>query len=130
MSSSPLYTLTTLIILVAILLTGCRSEQGVLRELAPDAPAAEYTLQVPEGYQVRTVGFGATYTTSVSGGERIGELVFPVSGSSAQQPYVHIHATEQATGQDVLLVYGDIRRRVLPIAIIRLERGGPLQTSG
>jgi hypothetical protein len=130
MPSSSLYSLITLIILATLLQTGCRSEQGVLRELAPDAPAAAYTLQVPEGYEVRSVGFGATYTTSVSGGGGIGEFVLPVSGSSSQQPYVHIHALELATGLDVLLVYGDVRRRALPVAIIRLAPGGTLRTAG
>jgi hypothetical protein len=118
------------LLLLTIGLTGCRPERALLRDLGPDAPMAEYTVQVPEGYEVRSVGFGAGYDTSVSGGGYPGGLSLPVSGSSSQRPYLHVYAVEQATGQEVLLLYGDIRRRVEPVVIIRLVPGGPLRVGG
>jgi hypothetical protein len=117
------------VLLIALPLAGC-AEHPMLRNLPPDAPVAEYTVQIPEGYEVRSVGFGAAYDTSVSGGGGIGTLALPVSGSSSQQPYVHVHVVERATGQHVLLVYADIRRRTEPVALIRLEPGESLRLKG
>lgn len=113
--------------LATLALAGCHTERAILRNLDPDAPAAEYTIRIPDGYDVRSAGFGAAYATSVSGGVDVNGISQPVSGSSYQQPYVHVYAVERATGQEVLLVFGDMRRRADPVAIVRLERGGALR---
>lgn len=114
-----------MVVACALALGACRGERAILQDLPPDAPAAEFTLRVPDGYEIRSIGFGAAYATDVSGGGSAGEVVIPVSGSSTQKAYVHVYAVERATGQDVLLVYADIRRRPDPVAIVRIERGGP-----
>ena len=105
-------------LVACVALGGCRGNRDVLRPLPAGAPAVEYSVQIPAGYEVRSAGFGAAYTTSVSGGG--GDV--PVSGSSAQDAYLSVYAVERATGQEVVLVYGDIRRRPDPVAIIRLQR--------
>lgn len=106
--------------LALALLAGCaRGVPDVLQVPGPYEVPREYTLQIPAGYDVRSASFGASYATSVSGG--VGDAA--VTGSSTQDAFVSVYAVERATGQEVLLVYGDIRRRAEPVAIIRLARG-------
>ncbi len=105
-------------------LTGCRSQEAVLRSLPPDAPPIEYSLRIPEGYDVRSAGFGATYKPGDAGnGYLVGPLFLSTDGSAQQQSFVHVFAVERATGQEVLLVYGGDGQRADPLLIYRLERG-------
>ena len=103
--------LSLLLTVLVVALSGCRQSRPLLRTLPAGATALEAAIEIPDGYDVRTAGFGASYNTHVSGG----------SGSSTQQPYVYVHAVERATGQNVLLVYGDIRRRAEPVLIVRMQ---------
>ena len=110
-----------LFLLAAVVVAGCsRGIPEVLQVPGPYEVPREYTVQIPDGYDVRSATFGTSYAASVSGGA--GDTA--VTGSSTQDAYVSVFAVERATGQEVVLVYGDIRRRAEPVAIIRLARGG------
>ena len=111
----------SLLLVACAALGGCRANRDVLRPLPAGAPAAEYGVEIPAGYDVHSAGFGASYRTSVDGGAGGA----PVMGSSAQNAYLSVYATERATGQEVVLVYGDIRTRAEPVAIIRLRHAQP-----
>lgn len=94
-------------------LFGCRGTSPLPISLERHAgPPREYRIEIPDGFEVRSAGFGASYEASGNA----------TSVSSWQYPYVHVFATEQATGQPVLLVYGDLRRQPTPVAIVRLDR--------
>ena len=95
-------------------LAGCRGSREVLPRLSPGAPPLEYTLDVPAGFDVVRTEFGASYATSISGDNVL-------TGASATNAYVYVYATERATAQQAVLVYGDLRERTTPIAIIRLR---------
>lgn len=100
-------------------LVGCRSSSPLPISLERHTgPPREYRIEIPDGFEVRSAGFGASY--EASGSESV---------SSTQYPYVHVFATERATGQPVLLVYGDLRRQPTPVAIVRLDRAARRDTA-
>jgi hypothetical protein len=108
--------------LVVPSLTGCQTSQSVLDRQRHDGPPIEYTLQVPPAFEVVSVDFDVAYASTMSGGGGVGGVIIPVTGSSQEQAFVKVNAVDRATGQRVLLVYGDLRRRSEPLAIIRLAQ--------
>lgn len=112
--------LAALVLLIA--LGGCASSGPPPYLSASEMGTRHDAVTIPEGYVVRTAAFGVAYSTSVSGGTDVNGIGHPVSGDSYERPYVHVFAVEEATGQEVLLVYALGARRD-PVLIVRLESG-------
>lgn len=99
--------------LIALLvLGGCRGSRSVLYDARPGRAPQEYAVDVPPRYEVRSAGFGAAHAVSVSRG----------SGTPDERPYLHLYAVDRETGDEVVLIYADIRTQRTPTTMIRLER--------
>ena len=96
-------------------LAGCQSAAAPYLSASEPGTRIE-RVEVPDGYTVRTASFGVSYATSVSGDSS------SVSGSASERPYVNVFAVEDATGEEVLLVYALGARRE-PVLIVRLGGG-------
>lgn len=99
----------------ATALAGCSS--GYRSTLLPTAeaggPVPEYRVEVPEGYDVRSVDYDASLVGIASGENTSTE----VRGRGV----LAVYAVERATGAEVVLVYDDIQARSRPTAVIRLD---------
>ena len=108
-----------LLLLSLVALTGCSA--GYANTLLPTAEAGgqppEYRVQVPDGYDVRSVDYDAALV-GIASGENTSTRV---SGRGV----VTVYAVERATGAEVVLVYDDVQGRPTPTAVIRLDRAPP-----
>lgn len=109
------------LLLSLALLTGC--SKGYPDTLLPTAdagaPAPEYRIEVPDGYDVRSVDYDAALVGIASGNQ------YGTNTHVRGRGVVAIYAVERATGDEVVLVYDDIQTRPSPSAVIRLERAAP-----
>ena len=101
-----------------IALTGCSPGYGstLLPTAEAGAPAPEYRIEVPDGYDVRSVDYDAALVGIASGNE------FGTSTDVRGRGVIAIYAVETATGDEVVLVYDDMQNRPTPTAVIRLDR--------
>ena len=104
------------LVLPLVALAGCSPGYGstLLPTAEAGAPAPEYRIDVPDGYDVRSVDYDASLV-GIASGERTSTRV-------AGRGVVAIYAVERATGQEVVLVYDDVQNRPAPSAVIRLDR--------
>ena len=114
---------TARIALVSLLaLAGC-APAGYGSTLLPTAqagaPAPEYRVVVPDGYDVRSVDYDASLV-GIASGEATSTVV-------RGRGVISVYATERATGAEVVLVYDDVQNRPTPSAVIRLDRAPPPQ---
>ena len=105
-----------LLLLSLVVLAGC--SKGYADTLLPtaeaDAPPPEYSVQIPDGYDVRSVDYDAALV-GIASGEYTSTRV-------AGRGVVTVCAVERATGDEVVLVYDDVQSRPTPTAVIRLDR--------
>ena len=108
-------------LLALVLLAGCSPGYGstLLPTAEAGAPAPEYRIEVPDGYEIRSVDYDASLVGIASGNGNV--TTTNVRGRGV----VAIYATERATGQEVVLVYDDVQNRPTPSAVIRLDRAQP-----
>ena len=111
------------LVLLALTLVGCSG--GYRSTLLPTAEAGarppEYRVQVPDGYDVRSVDYDAALV-GIASGENTSTTV---SGRGV----VAVYAVERATGAEVVLVYDDVENRPTPTAVIHLDRARPSRAS-
>ncbi|WP_420455463.1 hypothetical protein [Rubrivirga sp.] len=99
---------------LALVLAGCGGYGSTLLPTAePDEVPYEYRVEVPDGYDVRSVDYDASLV-----GLSNGESSTVVRGRGV----VTVYAVERATGQEVVLIYDDVLARSSPTAIVRIER--------
>ena len=107
-------------VLLACLLAGCGG--GYRTTLLPTAQprelAYQYRVEIPDGYEVRSVDYDAALVGLASGDSS------GTSTSVAGRGVLAVYAVETATGDEVVLVYDDILARRTPTAIVRIERAG------
>ena len=107
---------------VALALTGCGSSFGstvLPTARATGGVAPEYHIQIPDGYDVQSVDYDASYV-GLAGGNS-GTVTTEIAGRGV----VAVYAVRTATGERVVLVYDDIEGRVTPSAVIHLDRAAP-----
>ncbi len=101
--------------LLAVALAGCGGgyRTTLLTTAEGDAPPVEYRVEIPDGYDVRSVDYDAALVGIASG-----ENATTVEGKGV----VSVYAVERATGREVVLVYDDVESRATPTAILHLDR--------
>ncbi|MEM0962589.1 MAG: hypothetical protein AAGK21_08655 [Bacteroidota bacterium] len=105
--------------LMSFAFVGCRPGAGQTPYLpGPSLGSRIESVVIPEGYDVQTASFGASYATSVSGDSS------GVTGGSYERPFVNVFAVEVETGRDVLLVYA-LGRRSEPVLFVYLDPSPP-----
>lgn len=87
------------------LLSGCASSNTLFPVAEPGAATRTYVLDLPDGFEVRSVDFEAS--TDSSG----------VRGRG----FVKVLALDRRSGRQVLLLYENIAVRQEPVAVIRFE---------
>lgn len=115
--------------LAVLSFTGCRSSGPPPYFPADELGTRADSVRIPDGYAVRSASFGLAYATSVGGGTDVAGMSHPVSSSSYERPFVNVFAVEEATGQEVLLVYA-LGRRADPVLIVELATGPPGARAG
>ena len=85
---------------------------------AADALPPEYRIEIPDGYDVQSVDYDASYVGLTGGAE--GTATTKVGGRGV----VAVYALQRATGDRVVLVYDNIEQRPTPSAIIHLDAPG------
>ena len=110
--------MTRLLPLVLIVLSACAPgyQSTLLPTAEAGAPPPEYRIQIPDGYDVRSVDYDASLVGIASGNQ------YSTSTDVRGRGVVAVYAVERATGQEVVLVYDDVAARPTPTAILRLER--------
>ncbi len=108
------------LVVLAVVLAGCGG--GYRTTLLPTAGAGElpyqYRIEVPDGYDVRSVDYDAALVGLASGDSS------GTSTSVAGRGVVTVYAVETSTGHEVVLIYDDVLARSSPTAIVRVERAG------
>ena len=100
------------------LLAGCAHRIDTLPPVAkPGAPLREITLEIPEGFEVRSIDYDAAMYSSVSGSGGM------TSTSAGGRAFVKVLAVERSSGQQVLLLYENVSARSQPVEIIRFRSG-------
>lgn len=104
------------LLLLAASLVGC--SEGYRDTLLPTAevgaPPPEYHIEIPDGYEIRSVDYDAALV-GIASGENTSTTV-------RGRGVVAVYAVERTTGREVVLVYDDVRARPTPSAIIRIDR--------
>jgi hypothetical protein len=85
--------------------------------VSPTAAVQYYDLEVPPGLEIRSVGYGATTFTEVSGTDG------PTSSAVGGRAFLRVHAVHRTTGEHYLLLYEDIEHRRRPMQVIRFVPG-------
>jgi hypothetical protein len=99
------------------------AEAGKLRintapaPVSPTAAVQYYDLELPPGLEIRSVGYGATTFTEVSGTDG------PTSSAVGGRAFLRVYAVHRATGEHYLLLYEDIEHRRRPVQVIRFVPG-------
>jgi hypothetical protein len=104
----------------AALLSGAGCTAPINTVPAPVSPTAAvqyYDLEVPPDLEIRSVGYGATTFTEVSGAD--GSTGSAVGGRA----FLRVDAVHRTTGERYLLLYEDIEHRKRPVQIIRFVPG-------
>jgi len=108
-------------VLLACLLAGCGGgyQTTLLPTAEPNELAYQYRVEIPDGYEVRSVDYDAALV-GLASGDSSGTST-SVSGRSV----LSVYAVERETGDEVVFVYDDILARRTPTALILLERTAP-----
>ena len=111
------------LVLLACLLAGCGGgyRTTLLPTAQPDELAYQYRVEIPGGYEVRSVDYDVALVGLASGDSS------STSTSVAGRGVLAVYAVEAATGDEVVLIYDDILARRTPTAIVRIERAGERQ---
>ena len=111
--------MTRLLPLVLIVLSACAPgyQSTLLPTAEVGAPPPEYRIQIPDGYDVRSVDYDASLVGIASGNQ------YSTSTDVRGRGVVAVYAVERATGDEVVLIYDDVAARPTHTAILRLERG-------
>ena len=110
---------TVLLLSLAALtaLAGCASSypDTVLPTAGGGAEPPEYRIEVPAGYDIRSVDYDAALVGVAAGADGTRT---DVRGRGV----VAVYAVHRATGREVVFVYDDVLRRAAPSAVIRVSR--------
>ena len=97
---------------------GCLNPVNTVPEPVSPAAAVQYhDLEVPRDLEIRSVDFGATTFSEVSGAD--GSTSSAVGGRA----FVKAYAVHRTTGEHYLLLYEDVARRRRPVHVIRFVPG-------
>ena len=111
--------LSLLLCSLALAVVGCSTTVNTLPPLATATdPAQHYTLDLPEGLEVKSVDFDATLFSNVSGSGT------NTSTSLGGRAFVKVYAVDRQTGEQYLLLYENIARRTEPTQVIRFRETG------
>ncbi len=112
--------LVALVLVLVLVLAGCGGGtlSTVLPTAAPGEIAYQYRVEIPDGYDVRSVDYDAALV-GIASGDSSG-----TSTSVSGRGVLAVYAVDRATGAEVVLVYDDVLARPEPTAIIRLECEG------
>lgn len=110
-------TIATGALAAAFALTGCNSFGSTVLPTAraTTGVAPEYHIQIPDGYDVQSVDYDASYVSLSSGVQNVASEV-------GGRGVVAVYAIQTATGGRVVLVYDNIEGRATPSAVIHLDR--------
>jgi hypothetical protein len=109
---------SVLVLSAAAAVVGCTAPVNTVPEpVSPSAAVQYYDLEVPQDLEIRTVDFGATTYTEVSGGQA------GTSSTLGGRAFVKAYAVHRTTGEHYLLLYEDIANRRRPVQVIRFVRG-------
>jgi hypothetical protein len=79
---------------------------------------SEITLEIPDGFEVRSVDYDAAMYSDVSGTPGI---LGGTSTTLGGRGFVKVLAVERSSGQQVLLLYENVSQRSQPVQIIRFR---------
>jgi hypothetical protein len=107
-----------LVVVAAASAVGCMSPVNTVPEpVSPTAAVQYYDLEVPRDLEIKSVDFGATTFSEVSGADG------STSSAMGGRAFVKAYAVHRTTGEHYLLLYEDVTRRRRPVQVIRFVPG-------